>query len=159
MFSAITPAREDCPPSPWLRSCRLQPIDTATTTAVERSGLRTRAGSRSGPSDSAISPAARAIIEGSLFARTFEIEIVEAHYKSRNGAMGDVVVIRGCGDETDAHRQSLRAIQVRDLEMMIAADEIIFIFGPRALDLNRARGWGVHTIDDHNVIPSSESCS
>lgn len=120
------------------------PIGKAGTSAAASPRALADRPCRADRRDDVLSPAARAIIGGAPFGRGDHVEMVDARYASASGAMNDVVVIRRYGHEDDAHRQSLTAIQARDLERMIADDEIVFLLGSNALDYNRARSWAAH---------------
>ncbi len=101
---------------------------------------------RADPSSYTISPAARAILRGAPFGRLNEerndLE-VEAIYRSGSDPLADVIIVLRHDCHTGEPGHSRTAIQVRDLEALIAADEIGFIFGYGALHYNRKRGWPV----------------
>ncbi len=89
-----------------------------------------------------ISPAAVAILSGELFGRTTgSVEVVEAHFSSGHDPLADVLVISRHHSEDNVERRSRIAIQVGDLEALIAAGEIRFLLGPSALDFNHSCGW------------------
>jgi len=90
----------------------------------------------------AISPAVQRIIEGWLFDLDGDHFWIDRHFKHGHDPARDVLVLRGVEYMRCDQREVCRAVQVRDVEAWIEQDRIDFAFGPTALALNLALGWG-----------------
>ncbi|MDR6115055.1 MULTISPECIES: hypothetical protein [unclassified Sphingomonas] len=92
------------------------------------------------PAETPVSPAARKIIDGDVFAADGDLCQVEELLPSTGGAQADVLIIREWLELGE--RSACRALQVRDIEEMIVEERINFPFVCGAKEFNLSCGWG-----------------
>lgn len=94
------------------------------------------------PAGMPITPAVRMFISEQV---PFEIDgdlyFVDRVLRSGEGRQADLLILRGHEYMRCPERSSRRAMQVRDLEMLIERERVDIPFGPSARQFNLSRGW------------------
>ena len=94
------------------------------------------------PAQMPVTPAVRMFIREQV---PFEIDgdlyLVDEVFRSHEGRQADLLILRGHEYMSCPERSSRRAMQVRDLEILIERERVDIPFGPSARHFNLSRGW------------------
>lgn len=93
------------------------------------------------PSDDPITPVVLLFMDGEPFEIDGDSYHVERVLASNRGSQADLLILRGHEFMRCEERETLRAIQVRDLEDLVDQDRVELMFGANARRLNLDCGW------------------